>query len=90
MCARCSIILQTVRYRLVFCRDDPIVQCALVISVHDLTRLCDEVAGIMLESHVNRLHVSQNGCIIFDDSLVGYVFLEKLALHFQVQKPYVK
>lgn len=71
-------------YRLFDSCDDYIVQHALIVDVCNLKGLCNQVVGILLGSHVARLHVLQNGCVIFGDGLVGCVFFQKIIYNFWV------
>lgn len=81
---RCQIILQTMANRLIDFFDEHIVQWALFVDVCELTRLCDQIVCILLGSHVGRMHIPQDGCIIFGDSFITCVFFEKMVYHFWI------
>lgn len=58
---------------------------SLNLDACNITRHCDQVAGILLGSHVGWLHVLQDGPVIFGNGVVGCVFLDKVVCLFLVQ-----
>lgn len=56
-----KINLKTLAYRLVDSIGEHIVQYTFFLDVCDITRLCDEVVGTMLEILTAQLYVTQDG-----------------------------
>lgn len=78
----CLLVLQAITYRLADSFAVHIALGAVVVDVWDAIRLCNQVVGILLGSHVDYLRFRQDVCIIFDGSLIGCVYLEKIICHF--------
>lgn len=71
---RCTIVPQTVAYRLVDSFNKYIIQCVLGVDVCDHIEICDQVVGILSGSRAGRMHVPEDICIIFGYSLVVCAF----------------
>lgn len=80
----CPIVLQTMADWLANVFYEHINQCALVLDIRDFAWFCDQIVCVLFRSHDGRLHVWQDGCVIFGGSLISCLFFVEVIHHFRV------